>query len=133
MRPVVHTRRWNDAALPGDGTRILVCRFRPRGLRVEDETWTEWWKELGPSAELHAAAYGKGQEALSFSAYRARYLEEMSRDPGRYVLRGLRARVQGGEVVTLLCSSACVDEARCHRSILRALLLGEAGTPAATP
>jgi len=119
----VRTRRWNDPALPGDGARILVCRFRLRGLRKEEETWSEWWKELGPSAALHAAAYGKGEAPISFSDYRARYLEEMAEDPARYVLRGLRARVAGGEAVTLLCSSACVDEARCHRSILRELLL----------
>jgi len=29
--------------------------------------------------------------------------------------------------VTLLCSSACTDEARCHRTILRELLLAGRG------
>ena len=123
MAGAVRTRRWNDPAEPGDGTRILVCRYRPRGVRRADETWDEWWKELGPSAALHAAAYGKGgQPAIDFDEYRRRFLDEMSVDPGRFHLRALAARVQAGETLTLLCSSACVDEARCHRSILKQIL-----------
>lgn len=116
------TGRWNDPERPGAGTRILVCRYRPRGVRKQDETWDEWWKELGPSAALHAAVYGKGQPAIDFAEYRRRFLAEMAADPGRYCLRALADRIAAGESVTLLCSSACVDEARCHRSILRELL-----------
>ncbi|MBM4243211.1 MAG: DUF488 family protein [Deltaproteobacteria bacterium] len=119
----VRTRRWSDPKQPGDGTRVLVCRFRPRALKKQDETWDEWWRELGPSAELHAAVYGKGQQAIGFDEYRRRYLAEMAENPARARLRELRARVASGECVTLLCSSACTDEARCHRTILRELLL----------
>lgn len=45
----VRTRRWDDPKQPGEGTRILVCRFRPRALKKQDETWDEWWRDLGPS------------------------------------------------------------------------------------
>jgi uncharacterized protein YeaO (DUF488 family) len=48
----------------------------------------------------------------------------MADDPGRFYLRALVERVGRGETLTLLCSSACVDEQRCHRSVLRAILLG---------
>ena len=48
----IRTRRWNDARQPGDGFRLLVCRYRPRGVRKADETWDAWWKDLGPSIEL---------------------------------------------------------------------------------
>jgi len=123
----VRTRRWDDIPRPGEGTRILVCRFRPRGLARRDETWDEWQRDLGPSDALHAAAYGKGQPAIEFEVYRERYLAEMAENPSRARLRELRARVAGGERVTLLCSSACADEARCHRSLLRELLLAEDG------
>jgi uncharacterized protein YeaO (DUF488 family) len=121
-RGKVMTGRWNDPARSAAGTRILVCRYRPRGVRKQDETWDEWWKELGPSPALHAAVYGKGQPAIDFAEYRRRFLAEMASDPGRYCLRALADRIATGESVTLLCSSACVDEARCHRSILRELL-----------
>lgn len=123
----VRTRRWDDPARPGEGTRILVCRFRPRGLARRDETWDEWQRDLGPSEALHAAAYGKGQPAIGFEVYRERYLAEMAENPSRARLRELRARVAAGERVTLLCSSACTDEARCHRSLLRELLLADDG------
>ena len=123
MEARVRTRRWDDPKAPGEGTRILVCRFRPRALKKKDETWDEWWRELGPSEELHAAAYGKGQPAIDFAEYRRRYLAEMDENPGRARVRELRQRVAGGERVTLLCSSSCTDETRCHRTILRELLL----------
>jgi uncharacterized protein YeaO (DUF488 family) len=118
------TRRWNDPPRAGEGTKILVTRYRPRGVRREDETWDEWWKALGPSVALHAAVYGKdGAEPIAFTEYRRRYLEEISRDPGRFYLRALRNRLAAGEDLVLLCSSACTDEERCHRSILRDLAL----------
>jgi len=34
----------------------------------------------------------------------------------------LAERVRAGGTVTLLCSSACDDDERCHRSLLRALI-----------
>src|SRR5215813_5649882 len=72
----IRTRRWNDPAQPGDGLRLLVCRYRPRGVAKADETWDEWWPDLGPSRALHAAYWGKGQEPIGWPAYRQRYLEE---------------------------------------------------------
>jgi uncharacterized protein YeaO (DUF488 family) len=124
----IRTRRWNDPVEPGDGARILVCRYRPRGVRKDAETWDEWWPALGPSVELHAAAYGKGQPAIDFAEYRRRYLEEMAQDPGRFHLRALALRAAAGETLTLLCSSACTDEAECHRSILREMILALAAS-----
>ena len=122
------TRRWNDPPGAGEeGARILVCRYRPRGVRKADETWDEWRPDLGPSRELHAAYYGKGQAAIEWETYRARYLREMAADPGRFQLRALAARVARGEGVVLLCSSACTDEARCHRTLLAGLLTAECG------
>ena len=121
-RGKVRTGRWNDQLPPDSGTRILVCRYRPRGVSKRDETWDEWDKDLGPSPALHAAVYGKGQPAIDWGEYRRRFLAELTCDPGRYHLRALVDRVAGGESVVLLCSSACTDESLCHRSILRDLL-----------
>jgi uncharacterized protein YeaO (DUF488 family) len=113
-------RRWNDRRLPGDGLRLLICRYRPRGVRKEDETWDEWDASLGPSRELHAAAYGKSGPPISWQRYRTRYLREMRGQQPR--IDELAARVRAGETLTLLCSSSCPDDERCHRSLLRALI-----------
>jgi len=123
MKPSIKTKRWNDPAEQDDGTRLLVCRYRPRGVRKEDETWDEWLPQLGPSRELHAAFYGKHGPPIGWTEYRKRYLAEM-RDQ-KEAIAGLAARVAGGEAITLLCSSACTDAKRCHRTLLEALV--EAG------
>lgn len=120
----IRTRRWDDPSEPDDGVRILICRYRPRGLSKADETWDQWLPDLGPSKELHAAVYGKGGEpALPWSAYRSAYLNEM-RDQ-QQAIRELAARVQSGQTITLLCSSHCVRENRCHRSLLKTLIEAE--------
>ena len=116
----IRTRRWNDPALPDDGLRVLVSRYRPRALPKKDETWELWWKELGPSVELHADYYAEGPVPLSFDEYAARYLAEM--EPHHRLIESLARQVRAGETVTLLCSSACTDEARCHRTLLERLI-----------
>jgi uncharacterized protein YeaO (DUF488 family) len=116
----LRTKRWNELADDDDGFRLLVCRYRPRGLPSGRETWDEWWPALGPSRELHAAYYGKDGPPLPFAAYVPRYLDEMKAQAER--IGELAARVRAGETVTLLCSSACTDPARCHRTLLAALI-----------
>jgi uncharacterized protein YeaO (DUF488 family) len=117
----VRTKRWNEMPDDDDGFRLLVCRYRPRGLSRGRETWDEWWPELAPSRELHAAVYGKtGEAPLPFADYVPRYLAEMRAQEDR--IGALAARVAAGETVTLLCSSACTDPARCHRTLLAGLI-----------
>lgn len=119
----VTTRRWNDPAVAGEGRRILVTRYRPRGVRKADEPWDEWWPELGPSAGLLAAFHGKDGPPIEWASYRARFLAEMAEEPARFHLAALAGRLLRGEPVALLCSSACTDPARCHRELLRGLLV----------
>jgi len=116
----VRTKRWNDPADPDDGFRLLVTRYRPRGVKKADETWQEWWPEMGPSRALHAAFWGKSGRPITFEQYRPRYLEEMRGQTFR--IRALADRAAAGETITLLCSSACVDPARCHRTLLAKLI-----------
>jgi uncharacterized protein YeaO (DUF488 family) len=49
-----------------------------------------------------------------------RYLAEMKTQ--KDAVRELARRSRSGETITLLCSSACVDEAKCHRTLLRKLI-----------
>ena len=123
----IRTRRWNDDREEGDGLRVLVCRYRPRGLKKEFETWDVWHPELGPSTELHAAAYGKGGVKVNWEIYRRNYLREMKGPEARARIQELAEKHARGETVTLLCSSACERESRCHRSLLAELIEAAAG------
>jgi uncharacterized protein YeaO (DUF488 family) len=119
VRPI-KTRRWNDPQEPDEGFRLLVTRYRPRGVKKADETWDAWDAQLGPSVELHAAVYGKGVQEIPWPVYRSRYLLEMRKQKPK--IEELAQRVGAGEQITLLCSSACVRESRCHRSLLKELI-----------
>ncbi len=114
------TKRWNDPEEADDGFRLLICRYRPRGVRKEDETWHTWCPELGPSRQLHADYYGKHGEPIDWDTYRKRYLEEMKAQCE--LIEELALMHSEGKKITLLCSSACVDAAHCHRTLLRELI-----------
>ena len=70
-------KRWNDPVKKTDGFRLLICRYRPRGVPKEAEKWDAWRPELGPSKELHADYYGKNGPPISWEEYRRQYLEQM--------------------------------------------------------
>jgi uncharacterized protein YeaO (DUF488 family) len=116
----IKTKRWNDPTEPDDGFRLLVTLYRPRGLSKAEETWDEWRPQLGPDRELHAAVYGKRGSPIGWPQYRRRYLEQQRQN--KEIIASLAARVRAGETITLLCSSACVRESRCHRSLLKELV-----------
>lgn len=116
----IRTKRWNDPVELDDGYRLLVCRYRPRGVKKEGEPWDAWCNALGPSVELHADVYGKNGEAISWDEYVVRYRAEMTRQ--RFWVEGFAKRIREGETITLLCSSACVDPTRCHRTLLADIL-----------
>ena len=116
----IKTKRWDDPGEPDDGFRLLVTRYRPRGLPKSEETWDAWQPNLGPSRELHAAVYGKKGLPITWDVYRRRYLTEMLGQTA--AIEELAKRVAAGETITLLCSSQCVRESRCHRSLLRELI-----------
>jgi uncharacterized protein YeaO (DUF488 family) len=119
----VKTKRWNDPSEESDGWRLLICRYRPRGLLKANETWDTWWNVLAPSRELHAEAYGKIAEPIPRSEYNVKYLNEMKSKDAARAIRFIAMYVGFGNTVTLLCSSACVDPERCHRRLLKELVL----------
>jgi uncharacterized protein YeaO (DUF488 family) len=116
----IRSKRWNDTVEADDGFRLLTCRYRPRALRKENETWDAWCKDLGPSKELHADYYGKNGDPIDWDTFRLRYLEEMKAQ--EEYIDELASLVEEGKTITLLCSSACVDATHCHRSLLQGLI-----------
>ncbi|MCP3100069.1 DUF488 family protein [Myxococcus sp. K15C18031901] len=116
----IKTQRWCSPMGLDAGLRVLVCRYRPRGLPKSQETWDVWHRELAPSPELFDAFYGKGRTPITLDAYRERYIQEMQAQQA--LIAELAARVDRGETVTLLCSRDCILEQVCHRSILAGLI-----------
>ncbi|WP_164003051.1 DUF488 domain-containing protein [Pyxidicoccus caerfyrddinensis] len=114
------TKRWCVPAEPDDGYRVLVCRYRPRGLPKAKETWDVWMSDLAPSPDLFDAFYGKGQSPITLDAYRERYVQQMQAQQDK--IAALAARVDQGESVTLLCSKDCILEPICHRTLLAQLI-----------
>jgi uncharacterized protein YeaO (DUF488 family) len=119
----LRTKRWNDPIEPDDGFRLLICRYRPRGLPKSEETWDAWEPNLGPSKGLLAAFHSTSSSPIGWAEYRVRYLSEMRRQ--KALIEELAGRVKAGETITLLCSSACTRESRCHRSLLGGLIEGQ--------
>jgi uncharacterized protein YeaO (DUF488 family) len=123
----LRTKRWNDPIDARDGFRLLICRLRPRGVSKQTEPWDAWWPDLGPTRSLLDEFHGKNGPPISWKTYAARYLAEMLGPAQLWRIRDLAGRVAAGEVITLLCSSACNDPARCHRTLLARLV--ESGSP----
>ncbi len=116
----IRTKQWDDPREPDDGHRLLVSRYRPRGVAKADETWDAWEPKLGPSKELHRFVYTDAATPIPWPQYRRQYIAEQRAN--RKLIDDLAKRVAAGETITLLCSSACTRESRCHRSILKGLI-----------
>ena len=106
----IQTKRIYEPAHPADGTRVLVMRLWPRGIRKERVDL--WLKELGPVVPL-LRSFLDGR--VSWAAYRPRYLAGLRRPAAQDALRQVRALARKGPV-TLLCG--CADPERCHRTLL---------------
>lgn len=105
------TKRVYDPAAPGDGTRVLVMRYWPRGIRKDRVD--VWLRELAPEIPL-LRAYLDGN--ITWAQYVPRYLAGLERPAARAALVEARALAAAGRV-TLLCG--CADPRRCHRTLLQ--------------
>ncbi|MDH6579279.1 DUF488 family protein [Kitasatospora sp. MAP5-34] len=115
--PVTYRRIYAEPE-PEEGTRVLVDRLWPRGLRKEDAGFDEWLREVAPSTELRRW-YGHQPEL--YAEFRQRYLAELGTGAPAEALRRLR-ELAGGGPVTLL--TATRDAELSHAAVLVELLAG---------
>jgi len=108
------TKRIYEPVDPADGTRVLIMRLWPRGIR-KDRVHL-WRKELGPVKELLRDFLDK---TIDWPTYTRRYLAGLERPEAQEAIAEVRALAREGPV-TLLCG--CADETRCHRSLLAGYL-----------
>ncbi|MGE0577503.1 DUF488 domain-containing protein [Reyranella sp.] len=118
-RVPAHRIKLKRAYLPaaaGDGTRILVDRLWPRGVRKPDAAIDLWAKDISPSTALRKWF---DHDPARWPEFRRRYAAELRRHPDE--LAELRARARR-EPVTLVFAAR--DELHNDAVVLRAVLLG---------
>lgn len=106
-----------------EGVRLGTVRRPPRGVpksRFAADDWYDvWLPALSPSAELVKAGLSSTSEA-SWNAFARRFRSEMKRPEASHLLDTLAALSHGA---SFSIGCYCDDEARCHRSLLRELLV----------
>lgn len=114
----VWVRRVQDDPTHNDGTRVLVDRVWPRGMRKADVAHEFWNKDVAPSTELRKW-YGHDPE--KFEEFERRYRAELDTEAGQQALRELRRCVRG-ERLTLLTATKDVEHSQAR--VLANLLNG---------
>jgi uncharacterized protein YeaO (DUF488 family) len=112
---------------PAEGLRLGTVRRPPRGVRKEDyasrDYFDVWLPDLAPSATLVSWARSPPFTALRWQTFARRYRAEMAGPQPRRLI-SLLAALSSQADFSVGCY--CEDESRCHRSLLRELLV-EAG------
>jgi len=107
----------------GEGPRLGTVRRPPRGVAKNDfarlDYYDVWFPNLSPSAELVKAAM-KASDERALAAFRRKFRQEMNA-PDRSRELDLLAALSHHTNMSLGCY--CEDESRCHRSVLRELLV----------
>lgn len=82
-----------------DGSRVLVDRLWPRGIKKENAHLTSWMKEIAPSSELRKWFCHKVER---FEEFRTRYLGELRTDRQKKQLVGQLCGMASDGRLTLL-------------------------------
>jgi len=114
--------RLGSPRAPGEGTRIGTVRRPPRGVPKSEfasqNYYDVWFPNLAPSVETMKLGQAARTPA-QWVAFARKYRAEMGRPEAGHAIELLAA-------LSHHCSFSvgcyCEDEARCHRSVLRALL-----------
>jgi uncharacterized protein YeaO (DUF488 family) len=108
----------------GEGLRIGTVRRPPRGVRKEQyatrDFFDVWLPDLAPSQTLVRWVLATPITPKRWATFRRRYRQEM-RQPSAHRLLTLLAAMSRESNFAVGCY--CEDETRCHRSVLRELLI----------
>jgi uncharacterized protein YeaO (DUF488 family) len=96
---VINTKRVYEAVSSTDGTRLLVERLWPRGVKKTSLKINGWPKEVAPSTELRQWF---SHDPAKWDEFRRRYFAELKANPD--VWRPIIEAAHHG-TVTLICSS----------------------------
>ena len=115
--------RLGTSRAPGEGLRLGTVRRPPRGVPkaqlASRDFYDVWVPEAAPSEPLLKSARQSLDDDKRWKMFVRRYRSEMKR-PEASRLLDLLVALSHGTNFSIGCY--CENEARCHRSILRALL-----------
>ncbi|MBV8035597.1 DUF488 domain-containing protein [Roseateles sp.] len=115
--------RLGSPRTPDEGTRIGTVRRPPRGVPKAEfasrDFYDVWFPNLAPSLETMKLGQAAETEA-QWQAFRKKYRAEMSEPEAQHAL-SLLATLSAQTHFSVGCY--CMDEAHCHRSVLRELLV----------
>jgi uncharacterized protein YeaO (DUF488 family) len=107
----------------GEGLRLGTVRRPPRGVPKADfarlDYYDVWFPNLSPSAELVHEAL-QAEDEREWAAFRRKFRKEMSA-PDRS--RELDVLAALSHYTNFAVGCYCENESRCHRSVLRELLV----------
>lgn len=112
----INLKRAYEVPATGDGTRILVDRLWPRGLRKADAAIDRWIKDIAPSTELRKWF---GHDPVRWLEFRQRYADEIQGQPE--ALDELLTCARAGRITLVF---AAHDEAHNNAVVLKDVLLG---------
>lgn len=108
---------------PDEGLRLGTVRRPPRGVPRDQYSarnhFDLWLPELAPSPELLSWAQAEPLNDKRWRVFARRYLSQM-RQPSTGRLIALLAALSLRQNFSVGCY--CVEEARCHRTLLKELL-----------
>jgi uncharacterized protein YeaO (DUF488 family) len=109
----------------GEGVRLGTVRRPPRGVKKADyasrDFFDAWFPELAPSAELVKWFYAQPEiTPAKWQKYAKGYRRQMN-EPDRKRILDVLARLSHQADFAVGCY--CENEERCHRSLLRELLV----------
>ncbi len=111
----IRIKRAYEPPSPRDGTRVLVDRLWPRGVKKADAGISQWMKEVAPSSELRKWF---GHDPQRWQEFRRRYKAELAQKTE--LVGQLRELAEQGPL-TLVYSAH--DEAHNQAVVLRETLL----------
>jgi len=107
----------------GEGIRIGTVRRPPRGVPRTDfaaKNWYDvWFPTLAPSLETMKLAQA-AKTSTQWASFVTRYRSEMAKPDANHAAE-LLAKLSHRTNFSVGCY--CEDEARCHRAVLRDLLI----------
>lgn len=124
--PVV-VKRVYEKAVRSDGTRVLVDRLWPRGIKKEAAAIDAWLKGLAPSDGLRKWFHANPEERGTF---RKRYLQELQGAEAAQALEELYDLAHDRKKVTLLFASRNMEFN--NATVLKELLEGMRKPPSST-